>query len=429
MPTPATTVRGTARLRRRLAYPQVRDSATSGREAGKPRYHAFDALRGLAMFLVIGLHAALAYVRQDIPGVLWCVKDAPTLPAFDWFCWWSMGVSNPLYFTIAGFFAVLLYDSRGFRGFLANRARRVALPFLVGVVTVLPACLCAWSFGWLVSGRCTWRQVIHLRFRDPVIQSQRLGTGHLWFLEYLIVMLLAYGAARWWLSRRRGNRIPYHFLATRLLGSPWGPVLLALPTAALLWISRQRVGIDAALDRHNSFLIDPVKLFYHASFFIAGLGLYQARHQLERLARPAPWYLALSVPVFVGRAWLLGRDWVSPLHGAEAWALAALGALFSWLMVFGALGAALRLFRRPSPVISYLADSSYWIYLVHMPIVGLIQCDLFLVGGHALWKAPLVLVGALAVGFASYQTLVRHTAIGVGLHGSRARCGPPIAAA
>src|SRR5882757_924857 len=71
-------------------------------EARKPRYHAFDALRGMAMFLVVGLHAALGYVTQDIPGVLWCVRDAPTAPAFDWFCWWSMGVSNPLYFTIAG---------------------------------------------------------------------------------------------------------------------------------------------------------------------------------------------------------------------------------------------------------------------------------------------------------------------------------------
>ena len=107
------------------------------------------------MFLVIGLHAALAYVRQDIPGVLLCVRDAPTLPAIDWFCWWSMGVSNPLSFAIAGFFAVLLYDSHGLRGLLANRARRVALPFLVGVLTILPACLFAWSLGWMVSGRCT----------------------------------------------------------------------------------------------------------------------------------------------------------------------------------------------------------------------------------------------------------------------------------
>ena len=293
-------------------------------EASKPRYHAFDALRGMAMFLVIGLHAALGYVRQDIPGVLWCVRDAPTLPAFDWFCWWSMGVSNPLYFTIAGFFAVLLYDSRGLRNYLANRARRVAIPFLVGVPTVPAGLLRAWMFGWLISGRCTWRQAIQLRFRDPVIQAERFGTAHLWFLEYLIVMLVAYGVARWW-SRVEVGAGPCAGCANLVLGSPWRPFLLAVPTTLLLWISRQRVGIDAALDRHNSFLIDPIKLIHHASYFVVGVGLYRVRDDLERLARPAPWYLALSVPVFVGRAWLLGRDWVSPSARGRRRVLAAAG--------------------------------------------------------------------------------------------------------
>ena len=392
-------------------------------DGGKPRYHAFDALRGMAMFLVIGLHAALGYVEHDIRGVLWCVRDSPTSPAFDWFCWWSMGVSNPLYFTIAGFFAVLLYDSRGFGEFLANRARRVAIPFLVGVLTILPACCAAWALGWIVSGRCTWREVVRLRFLDPVIQSERFGSGHLWFLEYLIFMLLAYGAARRSIERRGLGLASLRRLGDRVMGSPWRPFLLAVPTTALLWASRYRVGVDAVLDRHNSFLIDPVKMLHHASFFLAGVVLYRLRHELGQGARIARWYLALSVPVFAGRAWLLGQDQASPLHGTAALALAALGALFSWLVVFGAIGVAQDVFRKPNRGLSYLADSSYWIYLIHMPILGLIQADLYLLPGHALWKFPVVLAGTLAIGFGSYQCLVRHTAIGAGLHGRRKRAG------
>src|SRR5258708_6194132 len=171
----------------------------------KPRYHAFDALRGVAMFLVVGLHAALGYVTRDIPGVLWCVRDSPTTPVFDWFCWWSMGVSNPLYFTIAGFFAALLHETRGLRNFLENRARRVGVPFLVAVPTVLPACLLAWVYGWLISGRCNWRQAVRLRFRDPVLKAEQIGSAHLWFLEYLIVMLVAFGLFQWWTQRRRAG--------------------------------------------------------------------------------------------------------------------------------------------------------------------------------------------------------------------------------
>jgi glucans biosynthesis protein C len=400
-------------------------AAAPDAKRAKARYHAMDALRGMAMFLVIGLHAALGYIERDIPTVLWCVRDAPTLPLFDWFCWWCMGVSNPLYFTIAGFFAVHLYESRGPRGFMASRARRVLVPFVVGVLTIGPACLFSWSCGWLLMGRCTLKQVLRLRFTDPQLQSEILGPGHLWFLEYLLLMLALFGLARRLGERRAAGLDAFRTVVDRVVGSSWRPLLLALPTTVLLWISRYRVGIDAVLDRHNSFLPDPVKFLHHASFFVIGAGLYRMRHDLARLARVGPLYLALSVPIFVGRAWLLDRDATATLHGPSTLALAALGALFGWLVVFGFIGVFLRVFRESRPSILYLADSSYWIYLVHMPVLGLIQVDLFTVPGHALWKFPVVLASTLALGFASYQTLVRHTWVGERLHGRRARPSAP----
>lgn len=388
----------------------------------KSRYHAVDALRGMAMFLVIGLHAALGYLRRDIPGVLWCVRDTPTLPAFDWFCWWCMGVSNPLYFTIAGFFAVYLYDSRGLRGFVANRTRRVLIPFGVALFTVGPGCLFAWMYGWLITGRCSPNQILEVRFLDREIQSEMFGPGHLWFLEYLLLMLLAYGAVRRLGEGRESSLLlGLRDRMGRVVGSRWRPMLLALPTTALLWISRQRLGIDAVLDRHNAFVPDPIRFLHHASFFIVGAALYRMRHDLDRLARVGPAYLALTVPIFAGRAWLLDRDFATPMHGPPALALAALGALFGWLVVFGLIGVSLRLFRESRPSVRYLADSSYWIYLVHMPVIGLIQGDLYLIPGHSLWKFPIVLAVTLALGFASYHALVRHTLIGEWLHGKRER--------
>jgi glucans biosynthesis protein C len=413
--------RGHEALRRGRLTPGAAAPAQEGRDT-RPRYHAIDALRGMAMFLVISLHAALGYIERDIPSVLWCVRDSPTLPLFDWFCWWCMSVSNPLYFTIAGFFAVHLYDSRGLRGFAANRARRVLGPFLVGLVTVGPACIVAWSYGWLITGRCNLGQIYRLRFRDAEIKSELWGPGHLWFLEYLLLMLLAYGLVRWWFDGRGPTRLPVRKWFLALLGSPWRPLVLAAPTVALLWISRQRLEIDAVLDRHNSFFPDPVKFLHHATFFAVGAGLYRLRHDLlPRLAQVGPAYLALAAPIFVGRAYLLGRDWTTPLHGPPALALAVLGALFGWLIVLGFIGLCLRLFRQSHPGISYLADSSYWIYLVHMPVIGLLQVDLYRIRGPALWKFPIVWATTLAIGFASYQTLVRYTTLGVWLHGRRER--------
>jgi peptidoglycan/LPS O-acetylase OafA/YrhL len=333
-----------------------------------------------------------------------------------------MSVSNPLYFTIAGFFAVYLYDSRGLRGFAASRARRVLVPFLVALVTVGPVCIMAWSYGWMVAGRCNLRSILRLRFRDPEIRAELWGPGHLWFLEYLLLMLMAYGLLRWWSAGRGPSRLSVRKWFDAVLDSRWRLFFLAIPTTAVLWFSRQRLGIDAVLDRHNSFLPDPLKFLHHASFFIVGAGLYRVRHSLlPRLARVGPVYLVLTFPVFAGRAYLLGRDWTTPLTGPAALALVVLGALLGWLIVLGFVGVFLRLFRQAHPAISYLADSSYWIYLVHMPVIGLLQVDLYRIPGHALWKFPIVWAVTLALGFASYETLVRHTAIGVWLHGQRER--------
>jgi peptidoglycan/LPS O-acetylase OafA/YrhL len=392
------------------------------------RLHALDALRGGSLFLVVSLHAALAYTRDDVPRLLWGVREPSPHVGFDLFCWWAMGVSLPVFFLIAGFFAAELARARGLRGFAANRAERIGLPFAVAMPTVLPATFLSWSAGWLVTGRCTFREVRRMKFHAPGLKADLYGRAHLWFLEYLILMLLAFAAARWvWgAAARRGWRVDrtsevFGGWLDRRLASPWRPLWLALPTAVVLWVSRERVGLDAALDRHNSFLPDPLRLLHHGLFFAVGVWLNRSRGLLGRFARPGVVYLGLSAPVFLARGWLLRLDWARPLAAPGALALVALGGMLAWLTVFGLLGVALRVFDRPSRTLRYLADASYWVYLVHMPVVGLTQADLYRVPVPTFVKFAATLGLTLTIGLGSYQVLVRHRAVGRALHGSRAR--------
>lgn len=158
----------------------------------------------------------------------------------------------------------------------------------------------------------------------------------------------------------------------RCLATAWRPLWLALPTVPILLAGHNRFGIDAIMDRQNSFAPEPIRLLYNAVFFAVGVGLYRARHDLDRFARLGMAYLGLSVPVFAVRAWLIDRHLTAPLEGPAVLALAASGALFAWLTTFGLLGVTLRFFDRPNRVVRYLADSSYWIYLIHLPVIGLV---------------------------------------------------------
>src|SRR5262249_46254858 len=125
------------------------------------------------------------------------------------------------------------------------------------------------------------------------------------------------------------------------LSSPWRPCLLAVPTTLILWAGHRHVGLDAILDRQNSFIPEGYRLLHNALFFAVGVLLRRAPDRLSRLATFPVTYLAVSCPVFAARAWLIQRDLASPLVGAPAWALAATGSLLTWLITFGFLGLAL----------------------------------------------------------------------------------------
>jgi peptidoglycan/LPS O-acetylase OafA/YrhL len=323
---------------------------------------------------------------------------------------------------MSGFFGVELVQTRGLWVFVTNRAKRILAPFLVAGLTILPATFFVWVGGWLISGNCTLREIARMKFHAKGYQQNLYGPAHLWSLEYLAVMLVAYAMA---LGLARLIRRPSWLVVPKttwlhdLLASPWRPLLFALPTTLILWGGHHLYGIDAIMDRSNSFVPEPLRLLHNSIFFLVGVMLHQLRDDLGRLAHRSWTYLMLSVPVFACRAILIRQDLELPLPAMAEFAMAALGALFVWLISFGLLGLALGTFKRPWPLFGYLADSSYWVYLCHLPIVGLLQIDLLPVRASAALKFFVVFTVTMAVCLASYQVMVRHTFLGLWLHGPR----------
>jgi glucan biosynthesis protein C len=184
------------------------------------RLHALDGLRATAMFLGIVLHGFASFaVGLPIP---WIVRDARAGISFDLAMAAIHGFRMPLFFFIAGFFAHLLWRRLGTRGFIAHRARRIALPFLLGMATIIPLSIAIYL----------WVGTPH-----PPPAKVSIPTMHLWFLEmllvlYAIAMLLA------WASERVGfgnatARLDRGFDA--LFRTPAKTVVLAALTMIPLW--------------------------------------------------------------------------------------------------------------------------------------------------------------------------------------------------
>lgn len=97
------------------------------------RLHHVDALRGFAMLLGIGLHAALSFA-----GIPWLAVDNSKDDAFRWFFEIVHGFRMQLFFLVSGFFTMMLWRRRGLAALLEQRFQRVLVPLLLGFVTVVP---------------------------------------------------------------------------------------------------------------------------------------------------------------------------------------------------------------------------------------------------------------------------------------------------
>ncbi len=381
------------------------------------QWPALDALRGLAMLLGVALHAAVSYMPHAMPDLLWAIRDDSTNPLFDWIFWSIHAFRLPLFFAIAGFLTVRLQISRGTYGYVIHRTRRLLLPLIVAALILLPLTFGVWASGWLMSGACTFRDIGRMIF-EPPIQTNLRGPAHLWFLEYLYIMCLLYALMCWffdrWSIRQLGIRSRYGRIE-RALASVWFPLVPAAMAASIIWWDPK-----AICGFHNTFMPEWPRFTYYGVFFGTGILLARAGSNLQGFLEPrSGWLLVSGLPFLVLSGLLLQEYLDHGLSGPGRLALGVCFGLVASLWLFGLLGLALRWCPHERPLLRYLADASYWIYLVHFPLVGLVQVLLAPALLPAVAKFTIVMVVVLAIGFISYHRCIRFTLLGRFLNGTR----------
>jgi glucan biosynthesis protein C len=378
------------------------------------RYHSLDALRGVMMLLGIYLHAAVAYSAYGS----WPWKDGSTTGLFDV----SLGLIHvfrmPVFYVLAGFFAALLYERRGARGFVQNRVIRIVVPFAVGWAILFPL-VKALAIG---ATRLEGPTLIPSNFLEGFTLREvfgRLDPMHLWFLEYLLCFYVL-AVALVPLSRHRYMAAPVGLINRgfrAVVISPLGACALAFLTCPTLYLMR-----DGAVDDPSGFALEGRILIAYLAFFGWGWLLSRNTDLFLVLGRfpHAPIFMAIGVvAALLGYAiwyWLRATGTQMVLGSvASAWCLA----LAMWLFVLGFIGIFFRVLERPDPWIRYLSDSSYWLYLVHMPVLLVFQIAAAETSWPPALKALVVLAASLATLLSSYHVFVRFTWVGAILNGRK----------
>ena len=379
-------------------------------EARPQRLHALDGLRAAMMLLGLVLHAAASYTAVSL-GAAWPYQDRSRGPVFNLLVFGIHLFRMPTFFVMAGFFAALLHQREGTRGFLVHRARRVLLPLAVAWPILCPLVLIGFAYA---VGRAGGNAGSGAGALLRAIGDA--GLIHLWFL-YDLLLFCAVAAIVVPLLRRLPPAIDRGALALTgvIVERTWGLLIPVAVTAATL-LPMQSAAIDTATS-----LLPPLRvLAAYGVFFAFGWLLHRRRELLPVFARPT-----LAWPCLAGAVLASAACLAAAVGGQSHLVGVVLAAAATWLWIFGLTGLFLRWFAAARPLQRYLADGAYWIYLVHLP------CTIWLPGLLAplAWPAPvkfaLVLGGTAMITVGSYDLFVRSTWIGAALNGRRFPRGLP----
>ena len=386
------------------------DSRPTEETPSPPRLHALDSLRALMMWLGIVLHVAIIHMVQA-PLVPW--RDDQRTFAADLLVGFIHAFRMPVFFILAGFFVAQLLRSRGPKGLAVHRLRRLALPFLV----FWPPLFVALGVFMLLfvhrMVRGTWGIDPALSPTGPAV-PEGPSTLHLWFLWMLLwfsLLAAAIASARGpWLQQGLAR---FGYALQRLGSTWWGVPLLALPLVVA------GVGYpNGFLTPSGSFLPRGSEWLHNGLFFAFGIALYHEQWDLFALYKRR-WaaYAVVGFVAYIATGALVEAK-AHPLWTSFAYNVC------TWLWSFAVLGLGTRFLATRKPWLAYLADSSYWVYLVHMPLTVAFGALLYGLPLPALAKMGINIAATTAVCLASYHLLVRSTWVGVLLNGRRRARAP-----
>ena len=360
------------------------------------------------MLLGIVLHTANAHA-VGCPH-WWPVMDRYRHGVFDLLSFATHSFRMEIFFLLSGFFGRLLLRRYGLNGFISNRGRRVLLPLAIGIVLmVFTQSGAVWVFMPPAAPPSDFPAYVCTPWPSEVAGTQLWHPWfcHLWFLEYLALFyvaivsldLLFQGRCAGWMDILEQKLI-------WLMRQAWMPFTMALVTCiALLSMCSWVVDTPLSLVPEWRFLA------YYGLYVAMGWITHRNPALLMATARHWNWrnslLLAASAGTLVGLLWNVGTvpefaPW------STTFAIRYASSLCTWLALLQILGVMVVVLNDPNPTLRYLADASYWCYLVHLPIVLWLQGRLpASISGFSRFVLVLGIAATLSLG--TYHVFVRYT--------------------
>ncbi|MDY6857522.1 MAG: acyltransferase [Thermodesulfobacteriota bacterium] len=369
----------------------------------------FDYLRAFAVVLVLCQHAILAYTKyafinfeNPIASSNPVVNEQRWL-GFDLIVAFNETFFMPLLFFISGMFVWQSLARKGGRKFLRDRLIRLGLPFVIGVLFLIPL---AYYPAQLQIGLITGVDSSYGTFWLEMVRSGFGTAGPLWFLW----LLLAFNCLATLLYQVAPP--PEGFIRKRLttifdrpvvfFGALLGVSIAAYLPIAIIFGPLEWIGI-------GPFNAQTGRILLYLVYFLAGtaVGACGIDHSALRSegALAKRWRVWLAVGLISFIVFIIMLVVISDMERTIVSEIAFV--VCCGATVFGMIGLFVRFVKRRAGVLDSLSENEYGIYLVHYAFVTWLQYLLLEGTFHPSVKGIMVFLSTLILSWGAVAAIRR----------------------
>jgi peptidoglycan/LPS O-acetylase OafA/YrhL len=327
------------------------------------RIYFLDNLKVLLAVLVVLHHAAQPYG----PGGSWWIASDPyniiDLIVLGIFMAVNASFFMGLFFMISAYFVPSSLERKGAAKFMKDRLIKLGVPILIFMIGVFPA------MGYLLEGKPS------------------ITLGHLWFLDLLLIFSAVYVA--YWLVKKPSSGTQRAFPGTAAIAA------FAVAMALITFV----VGIWSPENHWVPLgLFEPYHLTQYAMLFAAGIIAYR-EGWIDAIPK-ATAKLWSRIAILMVILLLIISSVTNSAEFSGGLTLASLlGTFWEAFMCVSMCIVLLALFKNrynsQGPIAKALANNSFTVFLIHIPIIVILQYMLIGVKVDPLIK--FAMVGAIGV--------------------------------
>jgi peptidoglycan/LPS O-acetylase OafA/YrhL len=295
------------------------------------RRYDIDWLRVITIGLLLIYHIAIVFQPWGV--LIGFIQSDKSLEPL----WIPMTMINvwriPLLFFVSGMGVCFAIRKRNWKQLILERTQRIFIPFLFGVLFIVPVHLFIWQ----------------KYYKQDMVYAP--GEGHLWFLKNIFIYVILLSPVFFYLRSNKNG-----FLVRglkKLFKNPLGLLLIVISFVIEALLVNPEVYELYAMTWHGFFLGMLVFLFGF-SFILSGSTFWPTILKWRWL------FLSLAMILFLVR--FVEFQLKAPNY---------LMAIESIMWIFAVFGFAYKYLNRQSKVLSYLSQAAYPIYILHMIILYL----------------------------------------------------------